>query len=73
MHLLDDVFYMYWRLFEILLLGLASKPGLHPVAIAHLIPDTISLVVRQKPNGGSKDIGSEYMNTIHFYPMLYMY
>ncbi len=33
------------RQFEILLLGLASKLGLHPVAIAHLSPGNSSLVV----------------------------
>jgi hypothetical protein len=54
---------------ETILLGLAWKQGLHPVAIAHLSPDTISLVVSQIPNGGSKDTGREYMNAIHFYPM----
>ena len=43
MHLLDYAFYVYWKQFEILPLGLASKLGLYPVAIAHLSPGTCSL------------------------------
>jgi hypothetical protein len=39
---LDYAFYMYWRQFEMLLFGLASKLGLHPVAIAHLSTGTSS-------------------------------
>jgi hypothetical protein len=56
-------------------LGLASKLGLHPVAIAHLSPpDTSSsLVVSQISTGGSKDvIGRAYTNEIHFCPMFYI-
>jgi hypothetical protein len=45
MHLLDYAFYKYWKQFEMLLLGLASKLGLHPLAIAHLSPETNSLLV----------------------------
>jgi hypothetical protein len=56
MYLLDYAIYMYWKQFEILLLGLALKLGLNPVAIAHLSPDSTSLVVSQIPTGGSKDV-----------------
>jgi hypothetical protein len=34
-YLLDYALCMYWKQFEMLLLGLALKLGLHPVAIAH--------------------------------------
>jgi hypothetical protein len=44
MHLLDYDVYMYWKQFEMLWLSLASKLGLHPVAIAHLSPGTHSLL-----------------------------
>jgi hypothetical protein len=40
--LLDYAFYVYWKQFEILQLGLALKLGLHPVAIAHLSAGTQS-------------------------------
>jgi hypothetical protein len=43
MYLLDYAFCIYWEQFEMLLLGLAFKLGLHPVAIAHLSPGTTSL------------------------------
>jgi hypothetical protein len=65
MYLLDYAFYMYWKQFEMFWLSLASKLGLHPVAIAPLSPNATSLVDSQIPNGGSKDIGTEYMNAIH--------
>jgi hypothetical protein len=46
MCLLDYTFFVHWKQFEILLLGLALKElGLHPVAVAHLSPGTSSLVV----------------------------
>jgi hypothetical protein len=44
MYLLDYAFYMYWKQFEILPPGLASRLGLHPVAIAHLSPGISSLL-----------------------------
>jgi hypothetical protein len=44
MYSLDYAFRMHWKQFEILPLGLASKLGLHPVAIAHLSPGTSSLL-----------------------------
>jgi hypothetical protein len=44
MNLLDYAFYMQWRQFEMLPLGLALKLGLHPVVIARLSSDTTSLV-----------------------------
>jgi hypothetical protein len=40
MCLLDYTFYMDWKQFEMVRLGLALKLGLHPVAIAHLSPGT---------------------------------
>ena len=44
--LLDYAVYKYWKQFEMVRLGLASKLGLHPVAIvAHLSPGTHSLLV----------------------------
>jgi hypothetical protein len=46
MCLLDYVFYVYWKQFQILPFGLALKLGLHPVAIvAHFSPGTSSLLV----------------------------
>jgi hypothetical protein len=50
MHFLDYAVYMYWKQFEMLWLSLASKLGLHPVAIAHvaiahLSPGTHSLLL----------------------------
>jgi hypothetical protein len=56
-----------------LLFGLALKPGLHPVAIAHLSQGTpsSSLLGSQIPTGGSKEVGGEYKNARHFHPMFY--
>jgi hypothetical protein len=72
MHLLDYAFYMYWRQFEMLPLGLASKLGLHPVGVAYLSPGTSNLLVSSIPAGGSTNVGRECMNTIHFCPILYV-
>jgi hypothetical protein len=71
MCLLDYVFYMYWKQFDILPLGFASKLGLHPVAIAHLSPGTSSLLGSQISTGDSKEVGVEYTNAIHFRFMFY--
>jgi hypothetical protein len=54
-----------------LLLGLALKLGLHPVAIAHLCPGTSRSLVSKMPTGGFTDIGREYMNAIHFCPIVH--
>jgi hypothetical protein len=45
MYLFDYAVYTYWKQSEILLLGLALKLGLHPVAIAHLNPGTHILLL----------------------------
>ena len=45
MCLLDYADCKYWKQFEMALLGLASKLGLHPVATAHLGPGTPSLLL----------------------------
>jgi hypothetical protein len=70
-HLLDYAVYIYWKQFEMVWLGLASKLGLHPVAIAHLSPGIHSLLVSQAPAGGSKDVGRGHTNDIHFCPIFY--
>jgi hypothetical protein len=41
----DYAFYVYWEEWEMLPPGLASKLGLHPVAIAHLSPGTTTSLV----------------------------
>jgi hypothetical protein len=54
-HLLDYAFYnMYWKQSEMLLLVLALKLGLHPVAIAHLSPGTTSLLLSKMTTGASQ-------------------
>jgi hypothetical protein len=60
---------MHSRQFEIILLDLALKLGLHPVAIAHLSPGTSSLLVSKMPTGGFTDIGRDYMNALYFSPI----
>jgi hypothetical protein len=49
-HLLDYAFYMYWRQLEMLLLGLASKLGFHPLTEAVLV--AISTTPSKKPPAG---------------------
>jgi hypothetical protein len=52
--------------------GLALKLGFHTAAIiAHLSPGTRILVISQIPICGTRDVGRESTNAIHFRPMLY--
>jgi hypothetical protein len=71
-HLLDYAVYIYCKQFEMVWHGLATKIGLHRgVAITHLSPGTHSLLVSQTPPGGSKDVGREHTNAMHFCPTFY--
>jgi hypothetical protein len=50
MNLLDYAFYMYWRQFEMLPLGLASKLGFQPLTKAVLV--AISINPPKQPPAG---------------------
>jgi hypothetical protein len=74
MYLLEYALYMYERQFEMIPLGLclALKLGLYPVAIAHLSPGNISLLVSKMPaTGGFTEVGREYTIAIDFCPIFH--